>query len=128
VKARRVPNAVGFGLARNRRSPKRPSEPRSSGVYQEEAQWGKEAEPPRSWGDVRCILIFISANALGGLRHGGDSNFQHSESLAEVVERKRLVNKHFAHCLVVFSQQLVQRLVRHKFHRCWKSGIVIRPS
>jgi hypothetical protein len=83
-----------------------------------------------AWKAGRCSLrlIFISANALGGLRHGVDSGFQHSESLDEVVERKRLVNKHFAHCLVVFSQQLVQRLVRHKFHRCWKSGIVIRPS
>jgi hypothetical protein len=26
-----------------------------SGVHQEEAQWGKEAEPPRSWGYVRCV-------------------------------------------------------------------------
>jgi hypothetical protein len=28
-----------YGLARNRRSPKRPSEPRPSGVHLEEAQW-----------------------------------------------------------------------------------------
>jgi hypothetical protein len=83
-----------------------------------------------AWKLGRCSLrhIFISANALGGLRRGVDSGFQHSESLDEVVERKRLVNKHFAHCLVVLLQQLVQRLVRHKFRRCWKSGIVIHPS
>jgi hypothetical protein len=31
-----VPNAVGVSLARNRRSPKRPSEPRRSGVHPEE--------------------------------------------------------------------------------------------
>ncbi len=36
MKARRVPNAVGVSLARNRRSPKRPSEPRPSGVHPEE--------------------------------------------------------------------------------------------
>jgi len=32
-----------YGLARNRRSPKRPSEPRPSGVQPEEAKWNKEA-------------------------------------------------------------------------------------
>jgi hypothetical protein len=31
-----VPNGVGVSLARNRRSPKRPSEPRPSGVHPEE--------------------------------------------------------------------------------------------
>src|ERR1700727_1481526 len=36
-----------------------------------------------AWKLGRCSLrlIFISANALGGLRHGVDSGFQHSESL-----------------------------------------------
>ncbi len=34
--ARFVPNAVGVSLARNRRSPKLPSEPRPSGVHPEE--------------------------------------------------------------------------------------------
>ena len=33
-----MPNEVGFSLARNRRSPKRPSEPRPSGVHLEEAE------------------------------------------------------------------------------------------
>jgi hypothetical protein len=33
-----VPNAVGVSLARNRRSPKRPSEPRPSGVHPEEGE------------------------------------------------------------------------------------------
>ena len=36
-----------LGLARNRRSPKRPSEPRLSGVHPEEAQWNKGANLPR---------------------------------------------------------------------------------
>ena len=33
-----------YGLARNRRSPKRPSEPRPSGVYPEEDAVGKDGE------------------------------------------------------------------------------------
>jgi len=36
-----VPNGVGVSLARNRRSPKRPSEPRLSGVHPEEAEVGE---------------------------------------------------------------------------------------
>src|SRR5690242_2275991 len=47
MKARRVPNAFDSCLARNRRSPKRPSEARLSGVHPEDAQWNKGAEPPR---------------------------------------------------------------------------------
>ena len=38
---------LGYGLARNRRSPKRPSEPRPSGAHPEEAQWKENAKPPR---------------------------------------------------------------------------------
>jgi len=34
-----------YGLARNRRSPKRPSEPRPSGVHPEEDEVGKMAQP-----------------------------------------------------------------------------------
>jgi hypothetical protein len=37
-----VPNAVGVRLARNRRSPKRPSEPRPSGVHPEEGEVRKD--------------------------------------------------------------------------------------
>jgi len=37
-----VPNAVGFSLARNRRSPKGPSEPRPSGVHPEEGAVEKD--------------------------------------------------------------------------------------
>jgi hypothetical protein len=40
-----VPNAVGVSLARNRRSPKRPSEPRPSGVHQEEGEVEKVLVP-----------------------------------------------------------------------------------
>jgi hypothetical protein len=36
-----------LGLARNRRGPKRPSEPRLSGVHTEEAQWNKGVKLPR---------------------------------------------------------------------------------
>jgi hypothetical protein len=39
-----VPNAVGLGLARNRRGPKRPSEPRPSGVHPEEGAVEKDAK------------------------------------------------------------------------------------
>jgi hypothetical protein len=35
-----------YGLARNRRSPKRPSEPRPSGIHPEEDEVGKCAVPP----------------------------------------------------------------------------------
>ena len=43
-----MPNAVGVGLARNRRGPKRPSEPRLSGVHPEAGAVGeKELERPR---------------------------------------------------------------------------------
>jgi hypothetical protein len=47
-----VPNAVGFSLARNRRSPKRPSEPRPSGVHSEEDAAGKRPRslPPENEG------------------------------------------------------------------------------
>ena len=40
-----MPNGVGVSLARNRRSPKRPSEPRLSGVQPEEdeVKIGREA-------------------------------------------------------------------------------------
>ncbi len=39
-----------YGLARNRRSPKRPSEPRLSGVHPEEgAVGGRRAKPLLSW-------------------------------------------------------------------------------
>jgi hypothetical protein len=37
-----VPNAVGVSLARNRRSPKRPSEPRLSGAHPEEGEVGRK--------------------------------------------------------------------------------------
>jgi len=40
-----VPNGFGLCLARNRRSPKRPSKPRPSGVHPEEAQWKEDAKP-----------------------------------------------------------------------------------
>ena len=35
-----------YGLARNRRSPKRPSEPRPSGVHPEEVEVGKKTAQP----------------------------------------------------------------------------------
>jgi hypothetical protein len=41
-----VPNGVGVRLARNRRSPKRPSEPRLSGVHPEEDAVTKDAQAP----------------------------------------------------------------------------------
>jgi len=45
VKARFVTNPfLVYGLARNRRSPKRPSEPRPSGVHPEEARVGRRRE------------------------------------------------------------------------------------
>jgi len=39
-----VPNGVGVSLARNRRHPKRPSEPRPSGVHPEEDEVGQNRE------------------------------------------------------------------------------------
>ena len=60
VKARGVPNAVGFSLARNRRSPKRPSEPRPSGVQPEgDEVESKTAHPTLKsyWAErLRCLL------------------------------------------------------------------------
>ena len=41
--ARLLDPLLVYGLARNRRSPKRPSEPRPSGVHPEEAEVGKMA-------------------------------------------------------------------------------------
>jgi hypothetical protein len=41
-----------YGLARNRRSPKGPSEPRPSGVHPERGEVEKEAEPPKK-GEAR---------------------------------------------------------------------------
>jgi hypothetical protein len=43
-----VPNGVGVSLARNRRSPKCPSEPRPSGVHLEEAEVAKDGAEPSS--------------------------------------------------------------------------------
>lgn len=52
MRARFVPKGVGVGLARNRRGPKRPSEPRLRGVRPEEgAVEEKQLERPRfAWG------------------------------------------------------------------------------
>jgi hypothetical protein len=41
-----VPNGVGVRLARNRRSPKRPSEPRLSGVHPEEGEVDERCGQP----------------------------------------------------------------------------------
>jgi hypothetical protein len=54
-----VPNGVGVSLARNRRSPKRPSEPRPSGVHPEEVEVAQNREP-----DL--------ATRSGGEKVGGD--------------------------------------------------------
>ena len=52
-----------YGLARNRRSPKRPPEPRPSGVHPEEgAVEESRAEPPRSQG----LMGSGSASTRGG--------------------------------------------------------------
>jgi hypothetical protein len=47
VKARRVPNGFGLCLARNRRSAKRASEPRPSGVHPEEGAVERRCEANR---------------------------------------------------------------------------------
>jgi len=44
-----------YGLARNRRSPKRLSEPRPSGVRLEEAEVGKKTAQP-SVGELRTVV------------------------------------------------------------------------
>jgi hypothetical protein len=53
-----VPNAVGFSLARNRRSPKRPSEPRLSGVHAEEAEWSYRNSTESRLGAVHAFKSF----------------------------------------------------------------------
>jgi len=50
---------LGYGLARNRRSPKRPSEPRPSGVHPEEAQWMENEKPPRFESLLRVCRIML---------------------------------------------------------------------
>lgn len=47
---------------------------------------GKRSRAAWKLGLCSLRLTFISTNALGGLRHGVDPGFQHSESLDEVVE------------------------------------------
>jgi hypothetical protein len=55
VAARCVTNGVAFCLARHRRiSPKRPSEPRLSGVHPEEAEWDDRTEAPIRGLRTRC--------------------------------------------------------------------------
>jgi len=65
---------VGVSLARNRRSPKRPSEPRPSGVHPEEAKWKKLAKPYTSDLPVRQPYTtsesnpaFSSGNSCGNV-------------------------------------------------------------
>ena len=69
MKARGVPNGVGVSLARNRRSPKHPSEPRLSGVHPMEAEVGKgrRSLPLKSAG----CLLGIESEHTGGTH--GDS-------------------------------------------------------
>jgi hypothetical protein len=51
VKARRVPNGFGLCLARNRRSPKRPSEPAAKRAStRKRAQWKEDAKLRRQIG------------------------------------------------------------------------------
>jgi hypothetical protein len=52
-----VPNALGSCLARNRRSPKRPSEPRPSGAHPEEDKVGKDGIAFRIIGGWGCCLL-----------------------------------------------------------------------
>jgi hypothetical protein len=47
-----VPNGGGVSLARNRRSPKRPSEPRPSGAHPEEGEEEKRCEATELTGVV----------------------------------------------------------------------------
>ena len=56
---------VWGSLARNRRSPKRPSEPRPSGVHPEETEWKKLAKPSVS---RRRIVVRIGIQHTGGTR------------------------------------------------------------
>ena len=53
-------NAFGFCLARNRRSPKRPSEPRLSGVHPNNAEWKR-----RSGATVDSALSLFQRGIVG---------------------------------------------------------------
>ena len=64
MRARFVPNGVGVGLARNRRGPKRPPEPRPSGVHPEE---GVVEEKP-----VRTAEVCVGMEVSSCLRHVHD--------------------------------------------------------
>ena len=70
-----MPNGVGVRLARNRRSPKRPSEPRPSGVHPEEGGVENEAQPPHALCSLNlcafCVAV-LYPNLLSGFGKGGD--------------------------------------------------------
>ena len=70
-----MPNGVGVSLARDRRSPKRPSEPRPSGVHPERAEWKIEAQPPYALCSLNlcafCLAV-LYPNLLSGSGKGWD--------------------------------------------------------
>ena len=66
MKARFVPNAVGLGLACDRRGPKRPSERRPSGVRPEEGAGDQKEAKANEW--------FGSVMAGGDDGDNGDGN------------------------------------------------------
>ena len=59
-----------YGLARNRRSPKRPSEPRPSGAHPEEGEVGKDGAAYPSRMRDSCEVLEVSIQeALTGIRN-----------------------------------------------------------
>jgi Diguanylate cyclase, GGDEF domain len=76
VSAKRL---LGYGLARKRRSPKRPSEPRPSGVHPEEAQWDRRREATEKYSLVRVAERSVAKwqeqkirGSDAAVRYGGD--------------------------------------------------------
>ena len=71
-----MPNGVGVGLARNRRSPKRPSEPRPSGAHPEEGGVWRRRRNDRLCGEAqrflkrRDIRTFAKSHRKTGCRAG----------------------------------------------------------
>ena len=66
---------VGVSLARNRRRPKRPSEPRPSGAHPEGAEWKTEAQPPDALCSLNLCAFWLAVlypNLLSGSGKVGD--------------------------------------------------------
>jgi len=82
-----VPNGVGVSLARNRRSPKRPSEPRPSGAHPEEDAVKRRCGATAS--GVFVVWGGYGAKTVGGIEGGGPNWPDELDEFAQIASHLR---------------------------------------